>query len=124
MRAHLILNHSAGTLDAAGSETRTADSITAAFADAGLRVRTVAVAPDSLENTLRDVLASRPDAVFAGGGDGTIATAAAHLVGTSIPLGILPLGTLNHFAKDLRLPDDWRDAIPVLARGNVRAVDV
>ena len=42
--------------------------------------------------------------VAAGGGDGTIAAIGATLVDTKVALGVLPLGTLNHFAKDLGIP--------------------
>ena len=44
------------------------------------------------------------DAVIAGGGDGSIRAVASVLAGTRVPLGIIPLGTFNHFAKDLGLP--------------------
>jgi diacylglycerol kinase family enzyme len=59
-----------------------------------------------------------------GGGDGSVSTLAGLLVGGTMPLGILPLGTLNHFAKDLGLPLDIEAAIAVIAAGQVRAVDV
>ena len=45
-------------------------------------------------------------AVVAAGGDGTISAVSSALAGSDIPLGVLPLGTLNHFAKDLGLPLD------------------
>ena len=62
--------------------------------------------------------------MFVGGGDGSISTAARCLAEGNVPLGVLPLGTLNHFAKDLDLPDDWKEAAAVLARGRVRTVDM
>ena len=64
------------------------------------------------------------DAVVVGGGDGSIRTVASVLVGTDVPLGIIPLGTLNHFAKDLRIPLIADRAVAVLASGKRRYVDV
>ena len=62
--------------------------------------------------------------VIACGGDGTVGAVAKGLVGTECPLGILPLGTYNNFARALRLPSDVRSACKVIARGRVRRVDV
>jgi diacylglycerol kinase family enzyme len=59
-----------------------------------------------------------------GGGDGTISTAARHLAGTGIPLGVLPLGTLNHFAKDLGIPEALELACAAIADGEARDIDV
>jgi len=64
------------------------------------------------------------DLIVAAGGDGTINTVAAGLVGTDKCLGILPLGTLNHFAKDLGIPLDPQAAAENLIEGRARAVDV
>ena len=64
------------------------------------------------------------DAVVVAGGDGTIACAAAALVGKAIPLGILPLGTLNLFARDLGLPLDLDGAVSALVSGGRRRIDV
>ncbi len=61
--------------------------------------------------------------VVAGGGDGTISSVAAALAGSSTPLGVLPLGTLNHFAKDLGIPLEIESAIEVLTAGNLASVD-
>jgi diacylglycerol kinase family enzyme len=44
------------------------------------------------------------ETVVSGGGDGTINTVASALLGTDKVLGMLPRGTLNHFAKDLPIP--------------------
>ena len=62
--------------------------------------------------------------VIAGGGDGTVGATAKALVGTDCPLGILPMGTYNNFARALGLPLDLESACRVLARGQVRRVDV
>src|SRR5204863_2043415 len=59
------------------------------------------------------------DAIVVGGGDGSVRAAASVLAGADLPLGILPLGTLNHFARDLGLPLDLETALRVVAAGRV-----
>ena len=61
---------------------------------------------------------------LAHGGDGTVSTVAATLVDTGIVFGVLPLGTLNHFAKDLGIPLELDGAVAVLAHGEAAPVDV
>ncbi len=62
--------------------------------------------------------------VMAGGGDGTINTVASHLIGADKILGVLPLGTLNHFAKDLKIPLDLEAAAQTAISGRAVKVDV
>ena len=64
------------------------------------------------------------DVVAAGGGDGTQSAVAGALAGTEMPMGVLPLGTLNHFAKDLGLPLTLEESAAVVATGVPRPVDV
>jgi diacylglycerol kinase family enzyme len=59
-----------------------------------------------------------------GGGDGTVGSAAGLLAGTDVPLGVLPLGTLNHFAKDLGMPLEVERACAAIAARRTRRVDV
>ena len=59
-----------------------------------------------------------PQTIVVGGGDGTLGYAASVLAGTDIGLGILPLGTLNHLAKDLGLALDIDGALDVIAAGD------
>lgn len=61
--------------------------------------------------------------VVAAGGDGTVHTVANSLVGTGKILGVLPFGTLNHFAKDLKIPLDLEDAIATISDGLSIKVD-
>jgi diacylglycerol kinase family enzyme len=63
-------------------------------------------------------------AVVAGGGDGTVGAVASFLIDSECPLAVLPLGTLNHFAKDLGIPLDLATATLTVATGDVRRVDV
>ena len=62
--------------------------------------------------------------VVAGGGDGTVNAIAGQLAGTETPLGILPMGTLNHFAKDVGIPLTLEQAVQNVLTGHIRKVDV
>jgi diacylglycerol kinase family enzyme len=59
-----------------------------------------------------------------GGGDGTIGAAAGAIADSATRLGILPLGTLNHFARDLGIPTDLDEAAALIATGSERRVDI
>ncbi len=62
--------------------------------------------------------------VVAGGGDGTVSGVAAGLIGTPTVLGVLPLGSLNHFARDLGIPLDLEKAVGTIATRRVGIIDV
>ncbi|MET3904086.1 phosphatase PAP2 family protein [Paenarthrobacter sp. 4246] len=72
-----------------------------------------------------DATATRPGTVALGvwGGDGTVGTAAAAAVEHSLPLLVLPGGTLNHFARDLGT-SSIDDAIEAVTKGQAAAVDL
>jgi diacylglycerol kinase family enzyme len=72
----------------------------------------------------RRALSSGAGIVVACGGDGTVSTVASIVAGSQAVLGIIPMGTLNHFARDLRIPLGVKDAVRVLLGGHCRAVDV
>ncbi len=72
----------------------------------------------------KQAAASAHETIVAGGGDGTINAVASVLVGTAKRLGVLPLGTLNHFAKDLGIPLALPLAAQTAAQGRETAVDV
>jgi YegS/Rv2252/BmrU family lipid kinase len=69
-------------------------------------------------------LAGQVDRVVIGGGDGTLNAAAPGLVGTGLPLGVIPLGTANDLARTLGLPPDPAEAAQVIAAGRVRRIDL
>lgn len=101
-----------------------ASDLTKKFHAAGMAVAvTLAADGEVMLATARAALAAGAEKVVAGGGDGTINAVASVLVGSRCALGVLPLGTLNHFAKDLGLPLDLEAAIAVIAAGNTAAVD-
>ena len=62
--------------------------------------------------------------IVAGGGDGTINAVASKLINTNLTLGVLPLGTLNHFAKDLNIPLELEAAARNIIANHTTRVDV
>jgi YegS/Rv2252/BmrU family lipid kinase len=64
------------------------------------------------------------DLIIVGGGDGTLNGVLQGLVGTKLPLGLLPLGTANDLAKTLGIPTDVTAACEVIAKGHTRRIDV
>ena len=120
-RIVVILNAGSGQ----GHTEALADRVQAAFRDAGspAEVR-LAHGGAQLEAELEKTVAQRPDVIVAAGGDGTVSTVAAALVDGDIALGVLPLGTLNHFAKDLGLPLEIEAAVAHVVHGRRVRVDV
>src|SRR5215208_8420630 len=96
-----ILNGTAGSKRA----IKTKERITELFSGHGANAR-VLLARNGRELTAlaRRAVEDRCGTVVAAGGDGTMNAVAGALADTRIPMGVLPLGTLNHFAKDLKLP--------------------
>jgi diacylglycerol kinase (ATP) len=64
------------------------------------------------------------DAVFALGGDGTAMEIAGALVGTGVPVGVLPGGTGNLLARAIGIPLDIERAVSTLLVGDRRRVDL
>jgi YegS/Rv2252/BmrU family lipid kinase len=71
----------------------------------------------------RDAAQSDREIIVAGGGDGTISAVAAEVVNAKKTLGVLPLGTLNHFSKDLQIPQILDEAVRVIAEGHTIEID-
>ena len=111
---------------AAGVENNpSADELTQRFHldDIDARVA-VAHSGEEIASLARAAVHEQPDIIVAGGGDGTINAVAAAMIGSNIALGILPLGTLNHFAKALALPLEWPEAARMIIEGSPVDVDV
>jgi len=67
---------------------------------------------------------TQPEALIAIGGDGTVNLVGNLLVGTPIPLGIIPLGSTNGLAKDLGIPTSIPDAFGVIRKFRPQTIDV
>jgi len=101
-----------------------AEEVRRLFQEAGVPADVHLVPGDQIEASARAALAAGAEVLVAGGGDGTIRSVAGVLVGGTVPLGVLPVGTLNHFARDLGIPVDLPAAVRVLADGVPRTLDV
>jgi diacylglycerol kinase family enzyme len=118
----VVLNETAGTFAAAKSDVHR--EIADTFAAVGLDPPIEAVPPLRLRGAVRRARDEGAAAVVVGGGDGSLNTAARELAGSGCVLGILPLGTFNHLAKDLGIPLDLAGAVGVIAAGKVAALDI
>ena len=72
----------------------------------------------------RDAARGAYKVIVAGGGDGTVNSVAAAVVDSDKILGVLPLGTLNHFARDLKIPFDVEAAAQTIVAGHTTEVDI
>ncbi len=79
--------------------------------------------PRQLSNLIRSYQ-DQVDLVIIGGGDGTLNAAIDGLIETKLPLGILPLGTANDLARTLGIPTSLPEACQVIAKGQVKQIDV
>lgn len=119
----VLVNASAGTAKARGQRDLSsvlAAAFSARESDAEIRFLPAA----DFRKEIMEAREATFDGIIVGGGDGTIRTAASVLAGSKIPLGVLPLGTLNHFAKDLGIPLAPEDAIGIATEGNVARIDL
>ncbi|RUT05665.1 lipid kinase [Dulcicalothrix desertica PCC 7102] len=63
------------------------------------------------------------DMILIAGGDGTVSSAAEALIGTDIPIGIIPRGTVNAFAKALNISTNIKAACEAILLGRPHRVD-
>ena len=117
----MIINGGAG----AGHDDEAASDLRAKFRahDCEAEV-TLATSGEDMIAAARKAIADGVQVVVAGGGDGTINAVASVMAGSGVDFGVLPLGTLNHFAKDLGIPLELDEAVRNVAEGRRVEVDV
>ncbi|MGI8932032.1 MAG: diacylglycerol/lipid kinase family protein [Sphingomicrobium sp.] len=121
MDALTLVNRAGGGED--DSEDRRART-EAALAGAGIVGPVELVDGADLRDRAGQAVTDGVPLLVIGGGDGSVSTAAGEAAGTGTRLGILPMGTLNHFARDLGIPLDLDQAARLIASGAERRVDV
>ncbi|MGP1386527.1 MAG: YegS/Rv2252/BmrU family lipid kinase [Thainema sp.] len=119
--AFLIFNPVAGAGDNHQKELDTIQSILGS--DIKLEVRLTTPERGAAELT-KDAIAQGAEMVIASGGDGTLSAAAAELIHTDIPLGVIARGTANAFATALGIPTDIQGACDLILNGHTQKIDV
>ena len=120
MQVRLIVNRGGGS-----SGDDVGERLRAAFAAHGITPEIVDVAPEDLPRVCGEAASAEAcEVLVAAGGDGTIGAAAAALAGTGRALGVVPLGTLNHFARDAGIPANLEQAVATIADGRRVQVDL
>lgn len=117
----VLLNRGGGAVSA---DSEIGDKVATALKDAGVEAEVELVEGGNCAVRCKAVAERGDKLVVVGGGDGTINAAASALAGTETVLGILPLGTLNHFARDLAIPPELEEAAKLIAEAPERQVDV
>jgi diacylglycerol kinase family enzyme len=117
----VLLNRGGG---AVAADAQIARKVRSAVRAAGIDAEIEMISGGDCEVRARAIAERGDPLLVVGGGDGTISAAAAALVGTETLLGILPLGTLNHFARDLGIPTDLVEAAKLIAARPERHIDV
>ncbi|MEO8671075.1 MAG: diacylglycerol kinase family protein [Tahibacter sp.] len=116
----VVINDTAGC----GHGEEVAATVRAGFAEGGCEPTVHLVPAAQIQSAVRDLVRDGARIIVAGGGDGTISAVAAELAGSGVALGVLPLGTLNHFAKDVGIPLDLPGAIRTVLDGHAIDVDI
>lgn len=116
----VLVNRSGGT--AAGRGDALGPEIEKAFADAGIAIELQLLPGERIEEAVAKVAGSK--LVVIGGGDGTLGSAAGKLAEAGSTLGILPLGTRNHLARELGIPLKLPEAAKLIAGGTERRIDL
>lgn len=121
MRIVVLLNRGGG---AVARDPEIAGKVRDAFAALALDAEVELIGGGECAARCRAIAERGDELLVVGGGDGTISAAASVLAGTETKLGILPLGTLNHFARDLGLPTEIDKAAELIAKRRELRVDI
>lgn len=117
----VIINSGAGSVLAGETER----SLRQRFIAYGIKANVhLAETGAEIERLADEAVAGEAEVIVAGGGDGTISSVAARVHRAGKVLGVLPLGTLNNFSKDLEIPQTLGAAVEVIANSNFSVIDL
>lgn len=120
MRILIAANSKSGTAE---SSDETSSTLRSHFTKYGISPHFFYIdeqSPEDIQNIIGD---GNFDIVGVSGGDGTISAIADFLAGKDISMGVIPSGTLNHFAKDLDIPLSTEESVKLLINGKPSLID-
>ena len=121
MKAAIIINPFAGKRQ--GPRIRRLTEKMAADLGVSLSVKTINGPGDGCE-LARAAVNEGAERVVCAGGDGTLNAVASGLIGTGVPLGVVPMGSGNGYARSLNMPQKEREALQAAFTGEARPMDV
>ncbi|WP_353474071.1 diacylglycerol kinase family protein [Salipiger sp. H15] len=118
----VILNEQSG--DHPDTQSRR-QRLTELFAENGLEAELIGLTPDTpILETARKAAGNGCAMIVAAGGDGTIGAVAAAAHEAGVPMGVIPQGTFNYFARGLEIPEEPEGAVRILATGRLREISL
>jgi len=117
----VIINGGSGSVEAEETKRELAEL----FEENGVEVNIhLAQNGGEIVELAKNLANSEAEIIVAGGGDGTISTVAEEVLKAGKILGVLPLGTLNNFSKDLQIPQDIAESVRIIVERNIKTIDV
>jgi YegS/Rv2252/BmrU family lipid kinase len=120
MKAALIVNSSAGKFV---NSKNLLNDFKMLFARHNIDILSYDLKKENIEEIIDDAARKNIETIIVAGGDGTLRSVAQVIEGRKFILGIIPAGTLNHFARDLGIPFDTEEAVKVVSERNFTDVD-
>ena len=117
--AHLIFNPIAGQRDATEDLLKVRQML-APWLHLHVHLTTRDLDADQLT---QQAIAAKPDLIIASGGDGTVSLVGSQMIGSGIPLGIIPRGTANALSVALGIPTTVEGACQLIIAGTTRRLD-
>lgn len=118
----VILNEQSGDHPDKQSRRQT---LTELFEQNGLEAELIGLTPETpILETARKAAGNGCEIIVAAGGDGTIGAVAAAAHEAGVPMGVIPQGTFNYFARGLDIPEEPEGAVRILATGRLREISL
>jgi diacylglycerol kinase family enzyme len=122
MKGFAVINAESGSVSGISADELCAE-VKNRLSQVGIEATVRCEPPDGLSEAMDQAGDSEAEVLVVGGGDGTVRHAARTAMEGEMALAVVPMGTMNIFARDLGLPMDWREAMDALGDADQQAVD-